>query len=100
MVITLPTSEIGLNVPVHFVYCLKADKTLMLFFFWGVIIVYSSVLLTVDISVFQKDSERFQLSDILQRYRKRYWKADTGFSHVIQICSVDKTSILKKLSCV
>lgn len=58
---------------------------------------YSSVF-SVDISIFQKDFEIFQLSDISQHYFKCCWKADTGFSEVIQVCSVDEPRILQKIS--
>lgn len=59
---------------------------------------HSSVLITVDILVFQKDFERFQLSDILQHYCKCYWKVNTGFLHIIEIYSKDETPVLQKLA--
>lgn len=58
---------------------------------------HSSVF-SADIPIFQKDFERFQLSDISQHFCKCCWKADPEFSEVIQVCSVDEPPILQKIS--
>lgn len=91
VVITLPTSEIGLNVPVRFVYCLKTDKTLMCYlFFWRIILVYFSVLIYPSSRRILRD---FNYQIFYNTFVSAVGK-QTEFSEAMQVSSVDEPPVL------